>query len=73
MLPSLTMDCPTRDEWLYEIKYDGFRGLLEWNKNDCYLWSRNGKDLLPLFPELKSFIIENQEQAKEHLPSSHRW
>lgn len=47
MLPTLTFHPPNQGDWYYEIKYDGFRGILNWSIEECILLSRNGKDLLP--------------------------
>jgi bifunctional non-homologous end joining protein LigD len=68
MLPSLTFDLPVRPGWLYEVKYDGFRALLEWNVDGITLTSRNGKPLLPQFPEIEKFLRNNEEQFKTFLP-----
>jgi ATP-dependent DNA ligase len=40
--------------WLYEPKWDGFRGLLENASGELRLWSRNARPLLRYFPELRS-------------------
>lgn len=45
MLPSLTFDLPVHPDWYYEVKYDGFRAILEWNGQGIELTSRNGKTL----------------------------
>lgn len=55
MLPSLTFNIPEGVDWYYEVKYDGFRAILEWNVNNLTLTSRNGKPLLALFPEIELF------------------
>lgn len=68
MLPTLTFDPPQKGNWLYELKYDGYRGLLEWTEHEVHLWSRNGKDMLPQFPEIKTFLDANLERMKEYLP-----
>lgn len=68
MLPTLTFHPPFQGEWQYEIKYDGFRGILEWNNDRSYLWSRNGKDLLPLFPEIQAFLQKYKQAAEKYLP-----
>ena len=41
-----------RDGWVYEIKYDGYRLLVERNGADVTLHSRNGIDLTSRFPEI---------------------
>jgi ATP-dependent DNA ligase len=53
MLAQLEAQLPTSDEWRYEPKLDGFRGLL-WHRAGgiVQLLSRNGRDLGPWFPEL---------------------
>ena len=45
-------ELPEGDEWQYEPKWDGFRGLLENASGDLRLWSRNARPLLRYFPEL---------------------
>src|SRR3954471_16579274 len=41
---------PTSQEWVYEIKFDGYRGLAIKNKKEVRLISRNGKDLGGKYP-----------------------
>jgi bifunctional non-homologous end joining protein LigD len=44
---------PTGAQWLYEPKFDGFRGLLRRSSDGLVrLTSRQGKDLTDWFPEL---------------------
>jgi ATP-dependent DNA ligase len=44
---------PSRpDDFAYEIKWDGYRGLARCDGSRCGLASRNGIDLTPRFPEL---------------------
>lgn len=62
MLPSLSFQVPTGQDWVYEVKYDGFRALLKMDNQNIVMISRNGKDLLPQFPEAIQFY--NQEKAK---------
>ena len=45
-------ELPDGDGWVYEPKWDGFRGLLESTGAELRLWSRNGRPLLRYFPEL---------------------
>ncbi|MBW3113147.1 DNA ligase D [Bacillus sp. MCCB 382] len=57
MLPTLRPDLPAEGTWHYEVKYDGFRGILSILSHDeITLESRNGKDLLHHFPEIKEQI-----------------
>lgn len=41
------------DDFIFEIKWDGYRSLVFTENKDVYLQSRNQKDLTPYFPELK--------------------
>ena len=41
-----------RDGWLFEIKYDGYRLMIERRGDDATLRSRRGIDLTALFPEI---------------------
>jgi ATP-dependent DNA ligase len=43
---------PETDDWQYEPKWDGFRGILENLDGELHLWSRNARPLLRYFPEL---------------------
>ena len=53
MEAELVRDLPEGDEWQYEPKWDGFRGLLENASGELRLWSRNARPLLRYFPELR--------------------
>ncbi|MDQ0197703.1 DNA ligase D [Neobacillus ginsengisoli] len=68
MLPSLTFELPIHSDWYYEVKYDGFRAILDWNTQGMELTSRNGKPLLPQFPEIKEFLLTYKEEFKPFLP-----
>ena len=53
MLSQLASRVPTGAQWLYEPKFDGFRGLLRRSSDGLVrLTSRQGKDLTDWFPEL---------------------
>lgn len=68
MLPSLSFDPPGYGKWRYEIKYDGYRAILEWNEDAIHLWSRNGKDLLPQFPEISRFLQSQTDLFASSFP-----
>ncbi|MGH3133211.1 MAG: ATP-dependent DNA ligase [Gaiellaceae bacterium] len=53
MEAELVRELPAGDEWQYEPKWDGFRGLLENTGGGLRLWSRNARPLLRYFPELE--------------------
>jgi len=38
------------DEWLFEIKWDGYRAVTEWKKGKLKLYSRNGLSFLNKYP-----------------------
>jgi ATP-dependent DNA ligase len=44
---------PEGDEWQYEPKWDGFRGVLENAGGELAVWSRKERPLLRYFPELR--------------------
>ncbi|MFC0525107.1 DNA ligase D [Pontibacillus salicampi] len=68
MLPTLSEDVPTGEEWSYEVKYDGFRTLLHWTEEGITLWSRNGKPLHDRFPEIVKSLSEWTETISSFLP-----
>ncbi|HYU26150.1 MAG TPA: DNA ligase D [Thermoanaerobaculia bacterium] len=53
MLATLTT-APPRDEkeWIYELKYDGFRAVTAISGGELAMWSRNEIDLAPRFPKV---------------------
>jgi ATP-dependent DNA ligase len=53
MEAQLVRELPQGDGWQYEPKWDGFRGVLETDRGEIGLWSRNGRPLLRYFPELR--------------------
>jgi bifunctional non-homologous end joining protein LigD len=50
MKARLSTNLPSSDEWVYEIKFDGFRGLALKRGSDIRLISRNNRDLGQKFP-----------------------
>ncbi|APH05577.1 DNA ligase D [Bacillus weihaiensis] len=65
MLPTLQSSLPYQNEWIYETKYDGFRGILSITSTTISLTSRNEKSLNHSFPE----IIETVEAILPSLSS----
>ena len=53
MEAELVRELPAGDEWQYEPKWDGFRGVLENDGGELALWSRKERPLLRYFPELR--------------------
>ncbi|WP_163536889.1 DNA ligase D [Gracilibacillus sp. YIM 98692] len=69
MLPTFVEELSKDTEkWLFEVKYDGFRCGLEWTKDKITLWSRNGHDLTPNFPEIVLWCQNNQSYINHLLP-----
>ena len=40
------------DEWIYEIKWDGYRAIAELNKGSVKLYSRNGNSFADIYPNI---------------------
>jgi ATP-dependent DNA ligase len=58
MLARLAPSLPEGSGWVYEPKWDGFRGLLVRRGENVRLLSRNGRVLQPYFPEFVSAASE---------------
>lgn len=43
-LATLVKEPPPGDEWLNELKFDGYRMLCHIDRDKVRFWSRNGKD-----------------------------
>ncbi|MBO8156558.1 MAG: DNA ligase D [Bacillaceae bacterium] len=68
MLPKLSESVPSTNDWAFEVKYDGFRAMLEITESGIQLISRNGKDLRPNFPEITGFCEEQLGKIRPFLP-----
>jgi bifunctional non-homologous end joining protein LigD len=51
-LATLVKEAPEGDQWLHEIKYDGYRIGCRIRRGRVALYSRNGKDWTSAFPEI---------------------
>jgi bifunctional non-homologous end joining protein LigD len=60
-LATLVTDAPVGDEWLHEMKFDGYRILARLDRGAVRLLSRNGKDWTDHFPAVA--------RAVERLPA----
>jgi bifunctional non-homologous end joining protein LigD len=49
MLATLAKDVPTGPQWLFEVKWDGYRAIADVYGGDATLTSRNGNDLTERF------------------------
>ncbi len=63
MLARLEAEIPSGGGWVYEPKWDGFRGLIFKNDNSVYIGSRNRKSLAPYFPELVAAALRSLPEA----------
>ncbi|MGM0845346.1 MAG: DNA ligase D [Bacillota bacterium] len=69
MLPTLVEETPVKGKWYYEVKYDGFRGILTiLSEKEINLISRNGKELLIQFPEIKDYLVMMLSKYEWPLP-----
>jgi bifunctional non-homologous end joining protein LigD len=55
-MKALIVESAPRGEWLYEIKFDGFRALALRGGNETRLLSRNEKDFGAKFPEVTASV-----------------
>lgn len=68
MKPIATDTIPSGNEWLYEVKFDGFRCVLSWETDSIKLTSRNNKDLTDKFPEVISYCLDKRKHLAKYLP-----
>jgi bifunctional non-homologous end joining protein LigD len=61
MYAQLVQQLPDRDEWLYQVKFDGYRCLAGRDGAGATLWSSRGNDFTAQFPNIAT--------ACEQLPS----
>jgi bifunctional non-homologous end joining protein LigD len=62
MYAQLVQQLPHSNDWLYEVKFDGYRCLAARDAAGVTLWSRRGNDFTAQFP--------NIAKACEQLPAS---
>jgi DNA ligase D-like protein (predicted ligase) len=68
MLPSLSNELPIGDQWVYEVKYDGFRCLLYWDHSNVIMTSRNGHPLHGIFPEVADHLKSIEQRVNHMFP-----
>ncbi|WP_077307033.1 DNA ligase D [Terribacillus halophilus] len=61
---------PVGEEWIYEVKYDGFRAVLTVTDDHICLTSKNGVDLTAQFPEVISYCKQQKQLVQKHIPFS---
>jgi bifunctional non-homologous end joining protein LigD len=63
MLASVTKNPFDDKDWLFEIKWDGYRAIAEINKDDVNLYSRNGIDFSERFPAIYKALKKIKHDA----------
>jgi len=62
-LATLVKEPPKGDEWLHELKFDGYRMLCHLNRGKLRFWSRNRKDWTHKFPNLGKAVKALSSQS----------
>ena len=68
MQPILTTNLEDSDDFIYEVKYDGFRTILHWGKKDIQIISRNNKNITQQFPEIIDACKAVASFVEDYLP-----
>jgi bifunctional non-homologous end joining protein LigD len=68
MLPTLSFNFPKGENWVFEIKYDGFRAILYIDHHSHSFISRNGLSLQEQFPEVEKALPLIRKLWKDELP-----
>ena len=59
MLATLSSSIPSHEEdWIFELKYDGFRGIAAVVDGEVALWTRNSLDLTERFPAIHEALTK---------------
>ncbi|WP_206513747.1 non-homologous end-joining DNA ligase [Pseudoflavitalea rhizosphaerae] len=58
MLASLEDHPFDNDEWIFEMKWDGYRAIAEWKKKKLKLYSRNGLSFVQKYPPVAEAITK---------------
>ncbi|MDQ0300044.1 bifunctional non-homologous end joining protein LigD [Salibacterium salarium] len=59
MKPSRTASLPKEKDWVYELKYDGYRASLHWDGCNACVTSKNGHNLNKQFPEILESVYSH--------------
>ena len=51
------------EEWIFEIKWDGYRAIAEIERNEVKLYSRNGLSFLRLYPAVAEALRKIKDEA----------
>src|SRR5260221_4431692 len=58
MLATLAQELPSGGDWVYEVKWDGYRAFGYVRGGDARLVSRNGNDLTERFPDIAKALAK---------------
>ena len=59
-LATLVKEPPSGDQWLHELKFDGYRMLCRIDHGKVSFWSRNGNDWTSKFPVTMVDLIDGK-------------
>ena len=65
-MQAMLVDSIRPGNWIYEIKFDGYRALALRGGNETRILSRNEKDLGGKFPEVKDAVAALNVQDADH-------
>jgi bifunctional non-homologous end joining protein LigD len=57
-LATLVDEAPQGEEWLHEMKFDGYRVLCEARDGEVHIWTRNGKDWTDRFTPVAEAVAQ---------------
>ena len=55
-------------KWAYEVKWDGFRALVQASPAGVTITSRNGYDMTSRYPELEAYVTLSRAASQEAQP-----
>src|SRR5262245_1766724 len=55
--PALRVRPPAGEEWLHEVKFDGYRCQLHKAGDDVVIFSKNGRDFTNRFPGIHDALV----------------
>ena len=68
MQPIASTEVPNTDDFLYEVKFDGYRAMLNITETNVHLISRNNTDLTNIFPEITELCRSARLKITSLLP-----
>jgi bifunctional non-homologous end joining protein LigD len=63
MLATLTDEPFDNQDWIFEVKWDGYRAISEINKGDVKFYSRNGLSFHELYPEIANELKKIKKEC----------